>query len=71
MPADRSSYLDGRRALRFLPVAATEQQRKEARMSALYQQGDMRLVWVNAGDLAHLQCTGRALSYGKAEDTDA
>lgn len=52
-------------ALRFLPSPATAEQREAARASALYQQGDMRLVWVNEGDLTRLMMGGEAISYGK------
>lgn len=51
--------------LRYLPEAATEDQKERARQSALWQRGDMRLVWISEGDLATLAMTGKAVSYGK------
>ncbi len=54
-----------RRALRFLPAEPTEKQRKEASGSVMCQLGDMRLVWVNEGDLAIMQVAKEAVNYGK------
>jgi hypothetical protein len=52
--------------MRFLPAFPTDDQRKAAQRSALYGQGDMRLVWVNEGDLAIRAIAGEAVSYGKS-----
>jgi len=54
------------RPMRFLPAFPTDDQRKAAQRSALYGQGDMRLVWVNEGDLAIRAIAGEAVSYGKS-----
>lgn len=40
--------------MRYLPAEGStiQEMRGHARQSELYQQGDMKLVWVNEGDLA-------------------
>ena len=69
-PADSllgASARDAPRKLSYLPEAATADQRERARSSALYQRGDMRLVWVNEGDLAIMLLNREATSYGKQD----
>jgi hypothetical protein len=54
--------------LRYLPAAATAEQRQAARESALHRDGDMRLVWVPESDLATLTIQGRAVNWGPRDD---
>lgn len=64
--AQSSAFEPGERTvlLRYVPAAATAEQREAARQSALFIRGDMRLVWVSEADLATLQLQGKAVSYG-------
>lgn len=60
-----STRPEARPRLRYVPAPATPQQQEVARSSALYQAGDMRLVWINEGDLACMVMSGEAVSYGR------
>lgn len=62
-----SSASDAPRKLSYLPETATAEQRERARSSALYQMGNMRLVWINEGDLAVMLLNREAVSYGKQD----
>ena len=69
-PADSllgGSARNAPRKLSYLPEAATAEQRERARSSALYQRGDMRLVWVNESDLAIMLLNREAVSYGRQD----
>ena len=47
-----SSIREAAKGVRYIPACeVTDAQRTQALKSELYKQGDMRLVWVNEGDM--------------------
>lgn len=48
--------------LHYIHAVPTDEQREAARNSWLSAHGDMRLLWVNEGDLAHTRNPARGLA---------
>lgn len=48
----KKTVLEAPKGVRYiLAVGVTDLQREHAKISELYKHGDMKLVWVNEGDL--------------------
>lgn len=49
------------REVEYIIEQPTDEQRQRARASALYQKGDMKLVWISEGDLPFLRAALAAM----------